>query len=244
MALYGKMSATHNTKYSKSYSHYLAGTHEISVVGRLVKGYHYLQQKGASAYALRIITQGYTIPFRASPPPKILRNNASSRGNEAFVRAEIDKLLDSGAVVETMLPATVVNPLSVATNNQKQRLVLDLRHVNPYIREFKCKLEGLDAFISTVNIRGHMITFDLKSGFHHVQINASQHQFLGFSYPDHHGRMRHFRFIVLPFGLASATLVFSKLLRQYIKIWRQQAIQCYIFIDDGIADHICRHTLS
>ena len=133
---------------------------------------------------------------------------------------------------------------SVASKNDKLRLVLDLQHLNQYVKVDKCKLEGLESFLNTIRPGGNLISFDLKSGFHHVEIIPTQHRLLGFSYPDISGRIRYFYFVVLPFGLASATIIFTKLLRQLIRIWRQQEIQAFIFIDDGIADHPNANTLA
>ena len=245
MALFGHMSATPDIKiYSSEYEDYLAGIAEISVVGRLQRGASYMQHLKASNYSLRIMRQGYTIPLCHNPTPVFLRNNRSSRLQPKFVQSEIDNLLASGAIIETTCPATVTNPLSVAQKHGKMRLVLDLRHVNPLVQQAKFKLEGLEPFLNTVDPSGFMIAFDLKSGFHHIQMDAAQQQFLGFSYPDHTGRQRYFRFVVLPFGLASATLVFSKMLRQLIKVWRSNGIKCFIFIDDGISSHLSQWQLA
>ena len=244
MALFGPMAKIPTSKlYSDNYQDYMAGTAEISVVGRLREGEAYMQSLGASNYSLRVMREGYTIPFKHLPDSVLLRNNRSSRLKPDFVQAEIVNLLASGAVIETLMPATVNNPLSVAEKHGKLRLVLDLRHINPLIQGVKCKLDGLEPFLNIVDPSGYMIAFDLKSGFHHIEINVSQHQFLGFSYHDHKGRLRYFRFVVLPFGLASATLIFSKMLRQLIKVWRAQAMKCFIFIDDGIASNSSQHTL-
>ena len=160
---------------------------EISLVGRLRSGISFMKYKGASKFSISVMEKGYTIPFHRNPPGVFLKNNASSRAKVVFVQNEIDKLISSGAVLETIYPATVTNPLSVASKDGKDRLVLDLRHVNSYIRESKCKLEGMAAFLNTVQTSGFFISFDLKSGYHHIQINPAQHQFLGFSYPDHSG---------------------------------------------------------
>ena len=245
MALFGLMAGNYTgLPYSNSYDDYAKGESEISVVGRLRQGATYMESLGATANSVRIMREGYTIPLLTCPPPANLRNNLSSRSKPAFVQHEIDKLLLSGAIKETTVPPYVVNPLTVASKNDKLRLVLDLRHINQYVKVDKCKLEGLESFLNTVRPGGYLISFDLKSGFHHVEINPTQHRLLGFSYHDTSNRVRFFYFVVLPFGLASATIVFTKLLRQLIKSWRQQEIQAFIFIDDGIADHPNPDTLQ
>ena len=39
---------------------------------------------------------------------------------------------------------------------------------------------------------------------------------------------------MLPFGLATAPYVFTKLLRPLVKKWRSQGLRVVIYVDDGI----------
>ena len=67
-----------------------------------------------------------------------------------------------------------------------------------------------------------MITFDLKSGYHHVDINQDCWPYLGFSWYGPWQHRQFFMFQVLPFGLSTACYVFTKLLRPLIKFWRSK----------------------
>ena len=52
-------------------------------------------------------------------------------------------LLESSCVVEQSNRPVCVNPLSVSVNkNGKERLILDLRHVNQFVEKRKIKFEG------------------------------------------------------------------------------------------------------
>lgn len=55
--------------------------------------------------------------------------------------SEIEKLAREGCVQEVIGKPTVVNPLTVAGNKSKRRLVLDARHVNPHLFKNKRKYE-------------------------------------------------------------------------------------------------------
>ena len=79
-----------------------------------------------------------------------------------------------------------------------------------------------------------MITFDLKSGYHHVDIHQDNWPYLGFSWNNASGHRKFFMFRVLPFGLSTACYVFTKLLRPLVKRWRSQGRRAVIYIDDGI----------
>jgi hypothetical protein len=54
--------------------------------------------------------------------------------------------------------------------------------------------------------------FDLKSGYHHIDICPQQHTFLGFSW-----KGKYFCSTVLPFDLSTTPFIFSKCLREMVK---------------------------
>ena len=60
----------------------------------------------------------------------------------------------------------------------------------------------------------YMFSFDLKSGYHHIDIAQEHQTFLGFSWraPDSINGV-FYVFTVLPFGLTSAPYVFTKVLK-------------------------------
>ena len=84
---------------------------------------------------------------------------------------------------------------------------------------------------------GYMFSFDLKSGYHHVEIFQPHQTFLGFSW-NFQGETRYYIFTVLPFGLSAAPYIFTKILRPLVGWWRANGIYIAVFLDDGwsIAD--------
>ena len=78
-----------------------------------------------------------------------------------------------------------------------------------------------------------MITFNLKSGYHHVGIHEDSWPYLGFSWSGLGGCRQFYMFRILPFGLSTACYVFTKLLRPLIKHWRSKGKREVIYIDDG-----------
>ena len=208
---------------------------DITVVGSLRRNYEKWEQIKAPPFVLNIIKNGYTIPFHSIPKGVHLPNNYSSKTRPLFVRKSIDELLQKGAVVELDDKPTVINPLTVSCKGSKLRLVLDLRHINPHIFRQPCKIEGAETLSKFLPRSSHMFGFDLKAGYHHVDIVARHQPYLGFAFTDHRGVERFFMFTVMPFGLAPAGFVFTKLLRVLIKIWRANAIKIVTFFYDGIA---------
>ena len=104
------------------------------------------------------------------------------------------------------------NPLSVVYNTPgKQRLVLDLRYVNQFLPDRKFKYKGLELVSSLFNNGDFFTTFDLKSGYHHMDIHEDSWPYLGFSWGSGPNR-KWYMFHILPFGLSTACYVFTKLL--------------------------------
>ena len=76
------------------------------------------------------------------------------------------------------------------------------------------------------------MTWDLKSGYHHVDICPEHQKYLGFAWP-FSGVVRYFTFAVLPFGLSSACFCFTKLMRPLVRRWRSMGHNSFIYLDDG-----------
>ena len=132
-------------------------------------------------------------------------------------------------------PPDVVNPLSVSIQpNGKKRLILDLRYINNFLIKQKFKYEDWKIALSYFQKGFFMITFDLKSGHHHIEIHPDHQRFLGFAWKfPGEDSMRYFVFTVLPFGLSSAPYIFTKCLKPLEKYWRFNGVNIALFLDDG-----------
>ena len=92
--------------------------------------------------------------------------------------------------------------LTPVVEGKKLCLVIDRRHVNCHLVCFKFKYEDLRS-LSQVLQEGHwFFTWDLKAGYHHLDISPDHQKYLGFTWP-FNGVLRYFTFAVLPFGLSS-----------------------------------------
>ena len=183
---------------------------------------------------MNMVRFGYRLPFSALPPPFYAKNNLSSLSHTAFVEESISDLLAKKCILQVYGPPHSVSPLTVSAKRTKLRLVLDLRHVNNYLFETKFKYENLKRVAEIFETDYYFITFDLKSGYHHVPIHPDHWTYLGFSWTFPTGQTNYYTFIVLPFGLSSACYAFTKLLRPLVEKWRSQGIRTVIYLDDGI----------
>ena len=96
-----------------------------NVKGRLASHLPFWKLIGASDFILQVIEKGYTLPFISEPKPAVLSNNRSATDNKEFVTSEILKLLELGCIKEVNRSEVhTLNPLSVADNGKKLRLIL------------------------------------------------------------------------------------------------------------------------
>ncbi|VDI76235.1 Hypothetical predicted protein [Mytilus galloprovincialis] len=207
----------------------------ISPVGKLSSSIHKWKQAGATDYILQVIEKGYGIPFKELPENVFLPNNKSSRDNADFVASEISKLLEKGCISKVDNKPFVINPLTVAFNRlQKPRLVLDCRHINSCIHQFKFKFEDASVARELFEKGDYLFRYDLKSAYHHIEIREEHKQYLGFSWIID-GVANYFVFNVLPFGIASAGYIFTKVLKEVVKYWRKQGLKIIMYLDDGLS---------
>ena len=192
-----------------------------------------------SQFILIVINQGYKIPFFHLPTPFSKANNVSARNNSTFVSEAVNELLKLDLVEEFFCAPDIVNPLSVSTRTSgKQRLILDLRHVNAFVYKQKFKCEDLSVATQIFDKDYYLFKFDLKSGYHHIEIFPEHRKYLAFAWDFGTGKFRYFQFCVFPFGLSSVPFIFTKILKPLQKSWRSRGIPIAIFLDDGLGEGI------
>ena len=97
-------------------------------------------------------------------------NNKSRLKNFRFVSQAISKLLKNNYIEELDQRPYCCNPLTIA-ESKKLRLVLDLRHVNSFIKQNQFRYENLTILSEILSEGDHFTTFDLSSGYHHIEIH-------------------------------------------------------------------------
>ena len=142
----------------------------------------------------------------------------------------ISDLIESGCAKQMLEVLHVCSPLSVVVGSTgKKRLVINLRYLNQYLMQKKFKYEDIRTALTLMEGVSFLFTYDLKSGYHHIDIHVDSQTFLGFEW-----KGKYYVFTVLPFGLATAYYVFTKVLRPLVRYWRGQGIKCVLYLDDGI----------
>ena len=203
----------------------------VSVKGRLKQSVDYWERVlQAPPPIVNIVAQGYILPFREAPTGKRFCNQMSAIKNDRFVSQAISELTWDGRLREVQEAPIVCSPLLVVANREgKQRLVINLKYVNKFLRMDRFKYEDMRTGLLYFEKGEYLCTFDLKSGYHHIDIHVASQQYLGCEW-----KGKYYVFTVLPFGLSTACYVFTKLTRPLVRWWRGQGIKVVMYIDDGI----------
>lgn len=197
---------------------------------RLGRHKTFWEEIGASATVLRWIKEGYDIPFLGiEPKPWSERNGKGAKLYEGFLWKALPELLNVGAIREVVGKPWGVSGIDVVpkTTPGKFRLILDLRHLNTFLREFKFRMETLHRRRRGFRRGDWLFSIDLESGYYHIPIKEEHCKFLGFQWG---GKFYEFR--VLPFGLSSAPFAFTKVMKQLANFWRTDGIRLMVYLDD------------
>lgn len=180
------------------------------VKGSLCRHYNFWETIGANQFILDTIKNGYIVPFNTVPPRMKMKNNKSAIKNEQFVDQSISDLLDSGCMQEVPFEPYVISPLSVAENkgSGKKRLILDLSQLNFFVE----KRKDWNVAFNFFNKDCFLFKFDLKSGYHHIDICKKQISYFSFSWKN--------KFYCFRFNICSVH--FHKMSKTYCKILEKQ----------------------
>ena len=226
------------SRFTHNFYDHEQGQKQILVKGRLKKHLSFWRSIGSSEFVLDVIEKGYKIPLYSMPDQKICKNNRSALLEPEFVTEAIGDLLDRGLTEKCnkINPPCIINPLTVsAQTSGKKRLILDLREVNKHVWKQKFKYEDIKVALAFLNKEFHMIKFDITSAYHFFEIAYFQTVLLGFSWVNADGNTCYYNFLVLHFGLSSASYVFIKICRPLVNKWRGEGKMVSMFLDDGFA---------
>ena len=190
------------------------------MAGRLGKCLQFWLSIGASQLVLKILKDGYSLPFVKVPVKKHFSNHESAPKEQMLVSESIMSLPARGCISEKrQSDVAICSPLGVVNNGKKLRLILNLRFLNRHLAKFKFKLEDLRTVAKVYRQGDYLVSFDLKSGYHHITIAPCHWKYLGFQWENVHGKTQYFVFCVLPFGLSTAPYIFTKVTWVLLPSW-------------------------
>ena len=175
-----------------------------------------------------------TPPVRPAPPEITLDSQ-----QERALSQEIDNLLRKGAIHTTSASDGYFSPMFVVPKKGGGwRPVINLRSLNQFIYNPHFKMENISSLKGVLQKGDFMGRLDLKDAYLSVPVAREHWKLLRFRW-----KGQSFEFQTLPFGLASAPRIFTKLLRPVTAAMRRKGIRLLVYLDDILVMAEGRETL-
>ena len=177
------------------------------------------------------LLSGYALPFVSKPPlsrPSHKQVKLSSN-QEQTLQDEISDLLQKRAI-------RLTDPHSLGFYSQMfvvpkkdggWRPIINLKYLNSYLHTPHFKLESIQSLKDVLLVNHYMVKVDLKDAYLTVPMHHTAYKYLRFSW-----KGKCYEFTSLPFGLAPAPLIFTKLLKPIVAFLRSQGVRLLVYLDD------------
>ena len=195
-----------------------------------------------------ILKEGYTLPFKIRPPltwsPVIKSGYAHPLKSKALFEALVElinKLVVEKVVIRSSL-ALYNRLFLVLKPNNRWRPILDLGQLNLFLKPGTFKMETPETIRLSLQKGEWVTSLDFSDAYFHIPINQRSQKYLRFFL----GK-KTYQFTVLPFGLATAPLEFSKVVKEVRLMAQVRGIRIHQYLDDWLVrvpcQEICRlHT--
>jgi hypothetical protein len=204
---------------------------------RLRKRANFWEDLGANAMVMNWVRHGFKAWFSEEPACRRKANQESCHEPEAhsqFITASVEALLARGVIGEwdpQWGAPRVISPLKVVPKKgNKYRLILDLSWLNKHLTFPKFKYDSVKQIADLFEPGDYMFAWDAKDGYWHVDLHEDMWQYMCFEW-----KGKTFYFGQMPFGLAPACWVFTRMMRVSIDHLRMQGLKVLSYIDDGLA---------
>ena len=219
---------------------------EQNVGGRLQSFWQVWQNRGANPQVVSILKEGYTLPFKQRPLltrfPLIQSGYSSPTKNmylkEALISL-INKLVVEKVVVQSSL-AFYNRLFLVPKPNRKWRPILDLSRLNVFLNTGTFKMETPETIRLSLKTGEWVTLLDFIDAYFHIPVAQRSRKYLRFFLFN-----QTFQFTALPFGLATAPLEFTKVVKEVKLMAQARGIRIHQYLDDWLlrapSPEICLH---
>ena len=172
--------------------------------------------------------QGHIISFETIPPQTAIPPMRFSAQESEVITKELQALLQKEVIRPATTPGGFVsNIFTVPKSNGKVRLILNLKKLNTFVTYEHFKMEDVRCVKDLLNQNEFMCKLDLRDAYLTVPVQTSHQTFLRFQWQ---GKV--YQYTALPFGLASAPRVFTKLMKPVLACLRAKGIRVVAYLDD------------
>ena len=202
----------------------------LPIAGRLQHFVENWQAVTNDPWVLMAIS-GYHISFTVIPHQDFLPSYRVSKEDEILIDKELGELIQKQAIHLVLEHdynmGFVSNLFVIPKKGGGQRPVFNLRQLNQFIKYEHFKMEGIHMLKDLLKPNDFMAKIDLNDAYFTVPIWKGHQKFLRFLW-----KGTQWEFACLPFGIASAPRVFTKILKPVIGLLRKQGIRLIIYLDD------------
>ena len=148
-----------------------------------------------------------------------------------IIEEEIQTLLLKGAItrLHQVTPGFYSRFFIVPKRSGGVRPVLDLSALNQFLRPFHFQMETAARIRLTINPGDWATSIDLQDAYFHILVRPYYRKYLRFVWKE-----QVYQFVALPFGLASAPYIFSKVVREFMSMQRAQGHRVRDYLDDWL----------
>ena len=208
--------------------------HDGPVGGRLQKFWQVWQRLGANPRAVSILKEGYSLPFRLRPPltrVPIIQSCYANPVKSRFLKEALISL-QGKLVVEPVLVRSslaLYNRLFLVPKPENRwRPILDLSRLNKFLKTGTFKMETPETIRTSLQKGEWVTSLDFSDAYFHIPIHPRSRKYMRFFL-----NKRAYQFTALPFGLATAPLEFTKIVK--VKLMAQnRGIRIHQYLDDWL----------
>ena len=205
-------------------------TPNIPPTGRLKYFQPVWQRITQDPWVLQVI-QGYQLELLSTPTQHLqLTFPRLTRVDQKVLDQEVQELLDKQAVHQISASDTagfISSLFVVPKKDGGNRPVVNLKPLNQFLVYEHFKMEGIHMLRDLLRQGDYLVKIDLKDAYLTVPIWKGHQKYLRFLWKE-----TLLEFACLPFGLATAPRVFTKLMKPVVAMLRQRGVRLIIYLDD------------